>query len=428
LPKGLKIWAIRTWRLRKLWKRRLQLIFSRSKSEVKYLLDDTLYWVDPEKIIFTMSSDGVFQNTLVSSNSENHAFSYYRFKGQIISGDWDSLTIKFTDIDFYKSYTERVLKGTRWEDLPYYKRVLGQIENGLFKWGCKTKQDLDRRCATLDKIFNDIKQNGYKSREIQRRELSKNSLLDADDEIAISIGRYGDLIFNNGRHRLTFAKIIGIPRVPVNITVRHSEWEEFKQDIYSYIRKNHGVLDEPLTHIDLQNIPFRHGLERFEMIRGNIGEGNSTVLDIGSNWGYYCHRFEEEGFQCTAVENDLENLYFLKKLRRAENRNFEIIEKPVLSLGNKSIIKYDIVLALAIFHHFLKEKTAFEEFRGLLRNLDVNEMYFEPHVYTEPQMSGSFINFTNEEFVNFILENSCLKNSKQIGKCVEKSIIYKLWR
>jgi len=38
--------------------------------------------------------------------------------------------------------------------------------------------------------------------------------------------------------------------------------------------------------------------------------------------GYFCHKFEEEKFDCYAVENDRENLHFLKILKRAENRGF----------------------------------------------------------------------------------------------------------
>jgi len=352
----------------------------------------------------------------------------YKCRGRVDGGDWDSLERKFNELDFYRSYEERALNGTSWEQLPYYQRVLSQIEDGDEKWGCKSKQDLDGRCRRLDRIFNDIKQNGYKSRTLLMKELGKDSLLDGEDEIAVNIGRHGDLIFNNGRHRLTFAKLAGVEKVPVTITIRHSEWEEFVKEVEAYIQKNNGRVYAPLTHIGLQTITVHHSHERFEMIRRSVGEGNSTLLDIGARWGYFCHRFEEHGFHCTAVEIDPENLYFLKKLRRADNKEFEVIPESIFTLRNMEPLKYDVVLALDVFHHFLQEEASFKELKQLLGSLDMNELYFEPHLYDEPQMDGTFVNFSPEEFVDFILENSCLDSYELIGKSEEGMPIYKLWR
>ncbi len=428
-PTSLKVSILRYWRSRIIWLNRLRLVFSGSKSTRNYLKYDTVYWVDPKKIAFVLESEG-YQELPNPGNQNNLTCYSYRDKGRVISGDWDILDKKFSDFDFYRSYEERVLKGTSWEQLPFYKRVLGQIEKGIKKWGCINKRELDERCASLDKIFSDIKQNGYKTREQQRKERGRDRLFDSDndDEISINIGRYGDLIFNDGRHRLAFAKILGIEKVPVTISVRHSAWEELKKEIEIYAHKHRDKVYNPLTHIDLQGIPSHHGHTRFETIKNNMDSGNKTLLDIGSHWGYFCHRFEEIGFRCTAVENDPENIYFLEKLRRAENKNFEIIKQGIFDIGNKGPIKYDIALVLDVFHHFLKEDSSFQEFKSLLHTLEVNEMYFEPPVYTERQMAGAYVNFTNEEFVDFILKNSCLKNHKLIGEFEQGRVIYKLWR
>jgi len=431
LPENLGARILQIWRFRKLfrfWIQRLRLKLPFSRSVTRYLFDDTIYWVNPEKLVFTMNSDGFDQDTLTPERRKYREFNLYEYKGRVIGGDWDGLERRFSELDFYRSYEERARKGTSWEQLPYYHRVLGQIENGIVKWGCRSKQDLDERCRMLDKIFNDMKHNGYKSRELQRKERGKDGLLDATDEISVNIGRHGDLIFNNGRHRLTLAKIAGLKEVPVTITVRHSKWEEFKKEIESRALRNNGRLYAALTHIDLQNIPSHYGHGRYEIIRRNMGEVNSTLLDIGSHWGYFCHRFEEDGFHCTAVENDAESLYFMEKLKRAENRSFKVISESITTVSKRGPLKYDVVLALAIFHHFLKEKETFEDLKHLLKNIDANEMYFEPHRYDESQMEGSFINFSPEEFTAFIMENSCFNQCQLIGKCEEDRPIYKLWR
>ncbi len=354
-------------------------------------------------------------------------FRVCEYHGRVMGGDWDGLERKFSELDFYRSYEERALKGTSWEQLPYYKRVSGQIKNGTEKWGCKSKQDLDERCRRLDIIFNDIKQNGYKSRELLREERGKDGLFDEEDEIGVNIGRHGDLIFNNGRHRLTFAKLAGVKRVPVKITVRHSEWEELVKEIELGLQKDNGRVPAPLTHIGLQSIPAHHSDEKFEMIRRNVGEGNSTVLDIGAGWGYFCHKFEEDGFHCTAVENEPEDLYFLEKLRRAENRKFEVIPESISSASSRGPLKYDIVLALNIFSRLLREKSSLEDLKSLLNSLEMNEMYLELPSYGGARREGENQNFSPEEAVSFVLENSCLNRYKLIGKDESGSAIYKLW-
>ena len=176
LPGSREMRIRQVWRSRRLWRfqiRRLGLWLSASKSASRYLSDDAIYWVDPKKIVFAMNSAGFGQATLPQKDRKNREFNVYKRMGTVTDGDWDKLERRFSELDFYRSYEERALKGTSWEQLPYYKRVLEQIENGNEKWGCRSKQDLDERCRMLDRIFDDIKQNGYKSREMQSRELGK---------------------------------------------------------------------------------------------------------------------------------------------------------------------------------------------------------------------------------------------------------------
>jgi hypothetical protein len=421
LPRSLGARIVRAWRSRKHCLRRLRFRLTAFRSVERYFSDNAIYWVDPRKIVFAMDSEGFHEAELPTGNKVDWEFNVHEYRGRVIGGDWDRLERRFSELDFYRSYQERALKQTSWERLPYYRRVLERIKNGDGKWECRSRQDLDERCRRLDMIFNDIKQNGYKSRVMIERERGKDSLYDAGDEIAINIGRYGDLIFNNGRHRLTFAKLAGIEKVPVTITIRHSEWVKFVKEIEEHVRKNNGRVYAPLMHVDLQAIPVHYGTERFEMIRRNIGDGNSTLLDIGAHWGYFCHRFEEEGFHCTAVENDPEDLYFLQKLRRAESRSFEVIPEPILALSKKGPLKYDVVLALDISDRFLKVKSSLDDWKRLLHSLDMNEMYFKP------QIKGASAGSAPEEFIDFILEHSCLNSYEIIGKCGDGGALYKLW-
>lgn len=204
----------------------------------------------------------------------------------------------------------------------------------------------------------------------------------------------------------------------------------FKNQIYDYAQRKksrNGKIYAPITHVDLHSVPSLYGHKRLDLIKENLtGPYNGTVLDIGSHWGYFSHKLEDLGFDCFAVENDPENLYFLKKLQKAEDRNFAVFDKSIFSLDT-STKKYDIVLALAVFHHFTKEEKTYEQLVRFLRNLQMREMYFKPPDPEEPQMQSAFRNYSCEEFVQFIIKNSCLNNYKPVGTAEDGRKLYKLW-
>jgi cyclopropane fatty-acyl-phospholipid synthase-like methyltransferase len=251
-----------------------------------------------------------------------------------------------------------------------------------------------------------------------------------DDEVAVNIGRHGDLLFNNGAHRLCIAKLLNLPQIPIKITVRHRQWIEFKKQILLYAKDQPtGKIYHPITHIDLQDIPTFHETEtgRFEIIKKNLTITKGRLLDIGAHWGYFSNQFEGLGFNCDAVENDNTNIYFLEKLRRADNKSFTIIPKSIFDYKEIYHIDFDIVLALNIFHHFLKTEDSYRKFIELLHKLRMKEMYFEPHNPEEYKQTKVYKNFTEEEFVQCILQNTTLKKAQQIGTAQDGRKIFKLF-
>jgi len=53
-------------------------------------------------------------------------------------------------------------------------------------------------------------------------------------------------------------------------------------------------------------------------------------------------------------------------------------------------------------------------------------MFFQPELATGRQIEGAYRNFGCEEFVEFILDNSMLTESKYIGKTLDNRPIYRL--
>jgi hypothetical protein len=116
----------------------------------------------------------------------------------------------------------------------------------------------------------------------------------------------------------------------------------------------------------------------------------------------------------------------MQKLRRAENRKFTIVDRNILDWPEVGDLHFDVVLALNILHHFLKTKEAYDKLVDLLRNLKMTELFFEPHVFSEPQMKGAYRNYTPSEFVHFVSQVSGLGVVGVIGEARDGRRIYKL--
>jgi len=368
-----------------------------------------MYVVDPNRIVYV-----------------DWRFNPLRDKGKVIGGDWDLLENrkKFEDLDNYQAFCQRFLNNKSWQETAFYHRVLAEISDGHIKWGCFSREQLDERCQKLDELYISIRDNGYKT----QRELDANSKsLFEEDEIGVSIARTGELLFSDGRHRLSIAKILGIKEVPVKVTVRHSEWVKFRNQILAYAAgQEGGKLYQPLTHPDLADIPSSYGDERFEIIKRNLSVKTGTLLDIGAHWGYFCHRFEDEGFDCYAVEHSPTSSYFLNKLRQAENRKFKVFYGSIFAYRERT--DFDVVLALNIFHHFLKQKWLYDKLIALLERLKMRELFFATAKYDEPQMRNAYKNYSPDDFVAFILEHSCLKEAGYIGETQDGRPLYKLYQ
>jgi SAM-dependent methyltransferase len=144
-----------------------------------------------------------------------------------------------------------------------------------------------------------------------------------------------------------------------------------------------------------------------------------TVLDIGSYFGYFAHRFEDLGFDCYAVEPDPENLAVLKRYRRMYGKRFTVWESSLFDIER---FDFDVVLALNIFHHLVKGKQDYERLVEFLGKLRCQAMYFEPQ-----ETSGdAYRRFTDEEFLAFVLEHTNLNHLRLLGRARERRDVYLL--
>ncbi len=388
-----------------LWQQETNLRTKRLSADIDV---NKTYWINPDRIEYAC----ILQE----------GYDKFADRGKIIGGSWDKQRTKFVELDTYRAFEGKFIYGNAWEKTDFYHRVLEEIAQGKVKWGCTTKAEFDQRLINLETLYYDIKENGYKTQQELAEQQSVS--FTGEDEISVQISRSGEYLFDDGKHRLIIAKLLDLTEIPVKVTIRHDEWYQFRKEILNYAAASDGRIYQPITHPDLSDIPSVFGDERFNIIKKHMPIQSGSLLDIGAHWGYFCHRFEEDGFNCYPVESDARHIYFLEKLKQADNRNFTIITGSIFDYYEKT--DFDVVLALNIFHHFLKSENLYHQLVALLERLQIKVMFFQAHLPDTEQMKGAYRNYTPDEFVNFIIKHTTLSEAVYLGQTQDDRPIYKL--
>jgi hypothetical protein len=258
-------------------------------------------------------------------------------------------------------------------------------------------------------------------------------------EISICVGRRGQLLCRASASSviaLCIAQLAGKPQISGSVVVRHKSWHRIRKRFFvlasSAFSEGHGALYQQLWHPDLMDVPHLHELDaRVQFVEAAAKEGRTgRALDIGANLGFFCHRLEDLGFQCHAVENNAILVDHMRLLRFIEEKSFTVTCGNILGRGMAEVCsrEYDLVLAFAIFHHFLKRKQTYQGLKRLLSRLRMERMILQTHNPEESQMHGAYKNFGPENFADHILEMSCLTKRQLMGKSPEGRHIFLLRR
>lgn len=396
-----------------------------AKLKIKYrIISRFTYADDPYKLIFVNPRE--ISETALNYKNEP----VLRTIGFIRGGDWDRNRTPVDDMALYKALKLHFTNGTPLNQVPFfYNPTINsqELHDAQEKsWEYISAYEYEERSSRIDRLYNSILVDGYKSQPELGGEIG--------DEIKIKISREGHLLFLDGIHRLSIAKILGVDQVPIIVHTRHSEWHAFKKELFSYASRqqqgtpHQGKLYQKLIHPDLQDIPYSHEcFDRFHAITSHINKKDVTVLDVGAYLGFFCFQLEKAGYDCTAIEADPLLFFFMSKLKQAGRFRTTIIQGDVLNhfFGN---VHFDIVLALNVFHHFLGTKCSYLNLLKLLQNLRPSEMFFEPHNPHELLGKTNYINPSNDEFVDIVMQNTGLTNCAAILDCIEGRKLFHLWR
>lgn len=202
-----------------------------------------LIWVKPSEIKYALTQE---------SKNWNEG----RFMPRIRDGNWDKDKENFENYSVFTSIKSRIENESPWEKTRLYKENIELIRNNKKgRYNTTTEEELKEALNKIDRLYETIKENGYKRAEKANKKTkvsptTKGNLeLDNFHDIAVSIGRDGEILFEDGRHRLAIAKVLDIDEIPVRVLVRHRKWQDKRNEISLM-----DEVDEEVCHPDLKKI------------------------------------------------------------------------------------------------------------------------------------------------------------------------------
>jgi hypothetical protein len=145
--------------------------------------------------------------------------------GEVVGGDWDLTTVDFDSSIHYRGFRERFVDGRPWQETVLYRDVVNRPP-GKYWHGCRTEREVLAALREYDVVFESVAKHGYLTqRELAARRRRRMRLTPPElGEIIVHIARDGSYLFDDGRHRLSIAKILGLEQVPVLVVLRHRHW------------------------------------------------------------------------------------------------------------------------------------------------------------------------------------------------------------
>lgn len=207
-----------------------------------------LHWVSPDRIRYV---------------TEPMSIPRFQRLGIVEGGDWDCRDERFRERDVYRAFEAHFRDGVPWSETEFFDRVLTSIERGNAPWGCRSRAELEARCDRLDDLYEAIRDDGYRTQRelmageaddpIGGRRVAPHSRL-INDEIAVDVARDGELLFADGRNRLSIAIVLDLDAVPVLVLRRHERWQAFRDELVRRRRSGESLPPLARSHPDAPDI------------------------------------------------------------------------------------------------------------------------------------------------------------------------------
>ena len=171
--------------------------------------------------IFEVSTKDINKKTIY----EKSFFKENKFQPRLDNSNWSERTEKIEDYYFYKSFREHFKKGKNWEETEWFNEARGT-------YGASSDKEMREIGDKIDKLYASIQKEGFSKQKQSNSALSTKNQIDNHlnefNEIIVAIDKNGEIILDDGRHRLLIAKLLDIDKISVRILVRHKEWQEVR--------------------------------------------------------------------------------------------------------------------------------------------------------------------------------------------------------
>ncbi|EMA35339.1 hypothetical protein C446_12784 [Halobiforma nitratireducens JCM 10879] len=163
---------------------------------------------------------------------EHHATDLPKVWGRVVGGEWE--TVPFEEDTAYRAMKKRFVDDKEWDEID--ERITDP--------------------QVWETLYHSIKTEGYKS----QAELAASNTTDDlswDCEIGVAIDADGDIHWvKRGARRIRIAKLLEVEEVPVQVRIRHPQWQEVRDEIRT--AESVTALSERarkhLGHPDLQDV------------------------------------------------------------------------------------------------------------------------------------------------------------------------------
>ena len=152
-----------------------------------------------------------------------------RIVGHVKDGDWDLKKEKYEMLVHDKGFKKRFASKEEWQNTVYYKFLLEKNKDLLKKNKIEAKNKINNYLQHCDQLFEEINTNGYKSQSEQEKTIKSiynNCFYEnkSANEVEVGISRNGEILFIDGRRRLSIAKLLDLNSIPVIVNVWHEEY------------------------------------------------------------------------------------------------------------------------------------------------------------------------------------------------------------
>jgi len=236
---------------------------------------------------------------------------------------------------------------------PLEKLPLWPVMARHFKRRGRKPSGLKWQVGHVVELYKEIKKNGYDQ--------------DKEKRIRVKIRNDGMIECTDGHHRISMLRHMGHPKqILVDVRMgldtqksnpRARKWRDIKQKSFDLYNKK--FLYQPIDHPDFADWEVnRSCADRFEQILSFVGSvDGKRILDIGSCTGWFCHRLVERGARAVGVEKHrgrVDIARMISKYHKLPKGNPRFVIGTFEKLLETNKKKYDVILFLSVFHHYLR--------------------------------------------------------------------------